>query len=364
MQRTGTITVWCLAGVAMLGMAACSTPRETNRATARATTVAAAVPVEVAAPATPVATPQPPPPPAQQFVTQPEQPAWMNSLHLARQQRPAPRLEPPPAPAPSSDKPSLYATSAILIDAHTGKTLFEKNPDERRAVASTQKLLTALLVAERGGLDSYVTTAASDTRVEPTKLGFGPGERYTRRSLLNAMMVKSCNDAAEALARDYAGSSAAFAAAMNAKARQLGAYNSHFVNAHGLTEPGQYSTARDIAKIAYAAYRNPTLRQMMKMPSYTFRFNNGRVATLKATNSLLTRSDVFNGMKTGYTQASGRCLVSSMSRGGRDLILVQLGSRTKYIFDDAARVMQWGYENAREAYAQHDASAATHVALP
>lgn len=231
-----------------------------------------------------------------------------------------------------------------MIDARTGRTLFEKNADERRPVASTQKLLTALLVAERGELDQYVTTAGSDTLVEPTKLAFGPGERYTRRSLLNAMMVKSSNDAAEALGRDYAGSRAAFAEAMNRKAASLGAVNSHFVNPHGLTEPGQYSTARDMARIAFAAYRNSTLRQMMRMPAYTFQFNSGRTTTLKTTNELLKRSDVFNGMKTGYTSASGRCLVSSMSYGGRDLILVQLGSKSKYIFDDAVAMMRWGYD--------------------
>lgn len=263
-----------------------------------------------------------------------------------RRAEPAPPRVAPPldgggvGPRPSG-APSIYADSAILIDARTGRTLYEKNADKVRAVASTQKLLTGLLVVERGGLDQSLTTAGSDTRVEPTKLGFGSGEIYRRRDLLTAMMVKSSNDAAEALARDHSGSSQAFAMAMNAKARQLGASQSHFKNPHGLTLPGQYSTARDIARIAHHAYRDRTLRSMMMRPSYTFHYNNGRSITLKATNKLLKRSPMYNGMKTGYTSASGRCLVTSASARGQDLILVQLGSKSQYIFDDAERMIQW-----------------------
>ncbi len=250
------------------------------------------------------------------------------------------------APWPGS-APAIYADSAIMIDASNGRTIYEKNADKVRAVASTQKLLTALIIAEGGGISGRLTTASSDTWVEPSKLGFGAGESYRRIDLLTAMMVKSSNDAAEALARDHAGSSAQFAALMNRRARQLGATNSNFLNPHGLTESGQYSTARDVARIAYRAYRNRTLRRMMLLPSYTFQFNNGRVKRLKATNKLLTRSSAFNGMKTGYTNASGRCLVSSVSASGSDLILVQLGSKTKFIFSDAERLMRWGISKSR-----------------
>lgn len=343
-------------GVA-LALAACSTTKVPDRTAMAELMPRAETFVEVASPSASALAAQPDDQPT-------SRPAWMD--HLDRAQPPQESsLQGAYVPPPTSGQPSLYAESAILIDAKSGSTIFEKNADQKRAVASTQKLLTALLVAERGGLDSYVTTAASDTQVEPSKLGFGPGERYTRRNLLNAMMVKSSNDAASALARDYAGSHAVFAAAMNAKAKSLGAHSSNFVNPHGLTEPGQYSTARDIAKIAFAAYRNPTLRQMMKMPSYTFRFNNGRTATLKATNLLLQRSDAFTGMKTGYTKASGRCLVSSMSYGGRELILVQLGSKSQYIFDDAARVMRWGYDRSlRSEYAAHDAASPAWATQP
>ncbi|MFV0416285.1 MAG: D-alanyl-D-alanine carboxypeptidase family protein [Chthoniobacterales bacterium] len=257
-------------------------------------------------------------------------------------------IPPPVAANPSyasslwpANAPLIHAASAILIDARTGRTLYQKNADQHRQVASTQKLLTGLIIAEREPLDEKITIQWSDTRVEPTKLGLRSGDRYTRRELLESIMVKSSNDATAALAREHAGSIPAFAAEMNRVAASLGANDSYFVNPHGL--PGeQFSTARDIARIAYRAYRNRILRQMMMKETVVFRHNSGRVSRLKATNKLLARSPIYNGMKTGNTNAAGRCLVTSASAGGRDLILVQLGSKTKYIFDDAEKMIRWG----------------------
>ena len=260
-----------------------------------------------------------------------------------RRAEPAP---PPVATAPTraplwpANAPGIHAQSAILIDARTGQVIFQKNADQRRVPASTQKLLTALLVARRGNLDAPMTIMPEDTRVEPTKLGLRAGESYTRRSLLESIMVKSSNDACAALARDHSGTEDAFATNMNRAAYALGARSSYFVNSHGLPA-SQFSTARDIARIAFLAYREPVLRRMMQQRVVYFRHNSGRVTTLKATNKLLERSGAFNGMKTGYTFAAGRCLVSSGRLNGREVILVQLGSNTKNIFDDAQRVMAW-----------------------
>ncbi len=247
---------------------------------------------------------------------------------------------PTSAPVWPADAPGLYAQSAIMIDARSGEVIFQKNADARRVPASTQKLLTALLITRRGNLDAPVTIMPEDTRVEPTKLGLRPGERYTRRDLLQAIMTKSSNDACAALARDHSGSETAFVENMNRAAWSLGARSSYFLNSHGLP-PEQYSSARDIARIAFAAYRDPVLRRMMQQRVVYFRHNTGRVTRLEATNKLLERSGAFNGMKTGYTYAAGRCLVSSGRLNGREVILVQLGSRTKHIFDDAERVMAW-----------------------
>jgi serine-type D-Ala-D-Ala carboxypeptidase (penicillin-binding protein 5/6) len=245
-------------------------------------------------------------------------------------------------PSYPSGAPFTIASSAIMIDAKAGSVLFFKNPDVQRPVASTQKLLTALLVAEHGGLDSSVQVTPEDCAVEPTKLGFKPGETYLKRQLLAAMLVHSCNDAAVCLARNDAGSVASFARLMNAKAAQLGAANSHFVNPNGLPRSGQFSTARDMARIAFAAYHNPTLRGFMRLPGLIFTYSSGRQRFLEPTNRLVTRSSIFTGMKTGYTEMSGRCLVSSASVGGRDIILVQLGGTHHMLFDDAQRLLLWG----------------------
>jgi len=243
------------------------------------------------------------------------------------------------APVPAG-APSIRAVSAILIDAATGRTLYEKNADEPRQVASTQKLVTALVVAESDPLEAPVRVSREDTSVEPTRIGLRAGESYPRRQLLRAMLVHSANDCASALARGHSGSLGAFAGEMNGLAERCGATRSRFVNPHGLPA-AQHSTARDMARIAFRAYRNPDLRDAMALRSYGFRYANGRFCVLDPTNKLLLRSPFFNGMKTGYTEAAGKCLISSYRRNGRELILVQLGSHAPVIFDDAQRMMAW-----------------------
>ena len=246
-----------------------------------------------------------------------------------------------------SSGPSIRAASYLLLDARSGQHLAGRNFETARAVASTQKLVTALVVLDAGNLDKMVRVQSSDVAVEPTRMGLKPGEMYSRRTLLYAFLVKSCNDIANVLARDNAGSISAFAAKMNAKVRSLGCTNSNFKNPHGLTVPGQYSTARDMARVAMAAYRNGTLRDAVRRKYYTFRRADGRSVTLENTNDLLGVMPECNGMKTGYTVASGRCLISSAASGGREVILVQLGTKTAYIWDDGRLMMSWGLQRLR-----------------
>ena len=237
--------------------------------------------------------------------------------------------------------PVVSAGSAIVVDAATGSVLHAINADQRRPVASTQKLLTALLIAEAGDLDAKVQVEASDTWAEPTKLYLKPGDVYTREQFLNILLVKSMNDVARALARDNAGSVEQFGDKMNARAAQLGMRESHFVNPNGLPAPGQYSTARDMARLALVAYRNRTLRSIMCQKAISWRYNNGRVTTFSNTNAVLKNFGPCNGMKTGTTDAAGRCLISSASAGGRDIIVVVLGDNGK-VWTDSHRLLVWG----------------------
>jgi D-alanyl-D-alanine carboxypeptidase (penicillin-binding protein 5/6) len=264
----------------------------------------------------------------------PEVPLRTTSLSQVLVAQPAPRSLWP------SDAPPILASSAILFDARTGRTLYEKNADEPRQVASTQKLVTGLIVTEQDPLDGPVRVAVEDTRVEPTKVGLRAGETYPRRQLLSAMMVHSANDCAAALARAHAGNLEAFAQEMNAMARRCGATCSHFVNPHGLPAQ-QHSTARDMSRIAFRAYRNPALREAMAMRSYCFRYANGRMCELSPTDHLLAVSPYYNGMKTGFTEQAGKCLITSYSRDGREYILVQLGSHSPRIFNDAQVMIGW-----------------------
>jgi len=250
-------------------------------------------------------------------------------------------VEPYPVEEPGAP-PRVHAASAIVLDAAKGTILHEIDADRPRPVASTQKLLTALIIAEAGNLDDPVRVAAPDTWAEPTMLYIKPGEVYPRRRLLEVLLVKSMNDVARCLARDNAGSVEAFALKMNARAQQLGMTSSHFVNPNGLPTPGQYSTARDMARVAAAAYRNPTIRSIVRVKELVWRYNDGRVKTFTNTNRVLKNYALCNGMKTGYTEASGFCLISSASNGSRDVIVVVLGDGRESIWLDSYRLLAWG----------------------
>lgn len=238
--------------------------------------------------------------------------------------------------------PIVRAVSAIVVDAITGRILHEKNADELRPPASTQKLLTALVILDTGDLFSQVRVEPVDTDTEPVKLGIQPGETYSRMELLQILLVHSPNDVARCLARDNAGSIEAFAAKMNRKAAALGLKSSHFVNPNGLPAPGQYSTARDMARIAQAAYVNRTIRSIVAMKTAKFYFADGRVREFKNTNRVLQMDPFCNGMKTGYTESAGRCLVASGAAAGRDVIVVVLGDTSRTVWQDVSLLLAWG----------------------
>lgn len=249
-------------------------------------------------------------------------------------------LWPPPtrsAPPP----PSLKGEAYIVVCADTGKVLLEKNSTTPRPVASTQKLLTALLVASDPDLDGPVKISKQDTTAAPTKLYLKEGEVYPRHSLLKAMLMRSYNDAAAALARDFSGSEELFAKKMNEVAEYLGAQNSNFKNASGLPSPGQHSTARDIAIIARAAYFDPVISKIVRTPSWNFRKMSGENVLVKNTNRLLGSYQFCTGMKTGYTAAAGNCLVATSESPAGRFIAVILGSSRPAIWEDMEKILRW-----------------------
>jgi serine-type D-Ala-D-Ala carboxypeptidase (penicillin-binding protein 5/6) len=253
--------------------------------------------------------------------------------------------EPIPTQTVPGSVPRTGASSVIVINVSNGDVLYEKNADQIRAPASTTKLLTGLIVAESGYLDRPVTVAQVDTLAEPVKLNIKPGEIYQRIDLLRALLVKSPNDVARCLARDNAGSIEAFAAKMNQRAAAIGATRSHFVNPNGLPDARQFSSARDLSMIARVAYANPTIRSIVCLPQLMFRYANGRTRELENTNKLLKRLPYCNGMKTGYTEAAGKCLIASGSRPGKDIIVVVLGDSHSGVWRDAGALLAWALWN-------------------
>lgn len=248
------------------------------------------------------------------------------------------------AAIPQTPPPPIVAESAIVIDAVSGRVLYAKNADLPRAVASTQKIVTALCVLDAGNIDKPIVITASDTACEPTKLNLKAGDSYSRRELTKVLMVKSANDVARSLARDIGGSQEGFAQLMNAKAASLGMRNSNFINPNGLPQVGQYSTARDMAIAARAAYRSPLIRSFTATKAFTFRFNDGRTRLIENTNKLLKTVPYCDGMKTGTTNAAGRCLVATGSLNGRSVITVVLKSNTPNVWSDSSKLLKWALE--------------------
>ena len=215
--------------------------------------------------------------------------------------------------------------SYICIEADSGKVLDESNADARKFPASTTKILTALVVLENMPLDLEFRVDDSAVGVEGSSIYLKRGEIVTVGDMLYGLMLRSGNDAAVALAVATAGSVERFAAMMNDRARRAGAKNSRFVNPHGLHDDGHYTTARDLAAITAEAYRNEDFRRIVSTSSVTVgKGENTRVLYNK--NKLLSRLDGANGVKTGYTTKSGKCLVGGAVKDGVQRISVVLGA--------------------------------------
>ena len=234
----------------------------------------------------------------------------------------------------------IGAESILIVDGDTGKVLLEKDANRPREIASVQKLLSAMVIIEAGDLDKPVTVTAADASCQPTKLPNGVGGIYTRRQLLEAMLVLSANDAARALARDNCGSESAFGAKMTLMARRLGAKTSVFKNSAGFSAGGQYSTANDAMKIAMAAYRNPVIRDIVATKDLAWRDADGRPTSLRNSNRMLQRHPNCRGLKVGYTAAAGHCTAAVWEEKGRRIFAVVLRGHKEMFWLQLAVVMK------------------------
>lgn len=213
----------------------------------------------------------------------------------------------------------ISASSAILLDGQTGRVLYEKQPDKQSLIASTTKIMTALVVCEQMNVLDRVRIPPEAVGIEGSSMYLKTGEIMTVQELLYGLMLHSGNDAAVALAIYCGGTVEGFAELMNDKAHRLGLRNTHFVNPNGLDSPGHYSTARDMAVLAAYAMENPVFYQTVSTKSV-----NAGGRSLRNHNKLLWQLEGADGVKTGFTKKAGRILVSSCTRNNRRLICVTM----------------------------------------
>ncbi len=218
---------------------------------------------------------------------------------------------------------SSSASSAVLYEPTSGQVLFEKNAHQTRPMASTTKLMTALIACERLPADTVLTATSQALAVEGSSMGLRVGDTITRDDLLYGLLLSSGNDAANVLALSVAGSFEAFAALMNERAAAIGMTHSHFVTPSGLDADGHGASAYDMALLAAEVLRNDTLATICATATKLITIGD-RTVTLQNHNKLLSRYDGAVGMKTGYTSLAGRCLVSAATRDGVTLIAVTL----------------------------------------
>ena len=242
------------------------------------------------------------------------------------------------APCAFAEGEPRVSASAAVVMAADGTVIYAKQPDERRLIASTTKLMTALVVLERAELDAEVEILPGWCGAEGSSLYLHQGDRVSVRELLTGLLLASANDAAEALACYTAGSVESFAALMNEKDAELGLENTHYVNPHGLDAEGHYSTARDLANLMLACLDEPELAAILRQ-----RYGTAAEQSFENHNKLLWRLPGCLGGKTGYTQAAGRCLVSCAEREGTRFVCVTLNDPDDW--EDHERLYAWAFEN-------------------
>jgi len=241
-----------------------------------------------------------------------------------------------------NEKLSVNAKAFVLMDPISGRFLLEKNSEEKRAMASTTKIMTAIIALEKGGLKSQIKVSPKAASIGGSSFYLKSGEALSLESMLYGLLLPSGNDAAVAIAEHIGGTEEKFVKMMNQKALKLGALNTHFTNPHGLDDPEHYTTAKDLALIAKYAWNNNKFREIVQTKTKEIK-DGDYTRQIFSTNRLLWQFHGADGIKTGYTGNAGKCLVATAYKNGFRLISVVLGSHNH--FEDSQKLLNYGFNN-------------------
>lgn len=240
---------------------------------------------------------------------------------------------------------NLNSRSCIVLDRTSKQIIYGKNEYNKVKMASTTKIMTAIIVIEQANLNDTIEISKKAAGTGGSRLGLKTGDKITINDLLYGLMLCSGNDAAVALAEGLAGSVPDFANLMNIKTQKLGLSNTHFESPHGLDSDGHYTTAYELALLSDYALKNPIFLKIVGTKNYTISIN-GYTKTLSNTNELLGNLDGIYGIKTGFTNGANRCLVTACKRGDMDIICVVLGADTKkYRTQDSIKLIEYTFNN-------------------
>ncbi|MEW6188895.1 MAG: D-alanyl-D-alanine carboxypeptidase family protein [Actinomycetota bacterium] len=270
------------------------------------------------------------------------------------------------SPVAAQIEPSISAASAILVDAKSGQILWQRNAHQRRPMASTTKIMTAILILEYGRLVDVVTTTQQASDVGESEIYLTAGERRTVEELLYSMMLESANDAAVALAEYMGGTVENFVQLMNRKARIIGSHNTHFANPHGFHSDDHYATAYDLSLIARYGLLDAKFAEIVSTKDYTIPWSGNQYPRrLKNHNKLLWRYPHADGIKTGYTKQAGHCLISSATKDNIRLICVVLGAlNSEACYNDSQQLLEYGFNSFRREKVVRKGKVYAQVLLP
>ncbi len=251
--------------------------------------------------------------------------------------------------------PVVSAESAVVMNAVTGEVVFSKNPYEKLGIASTTKIMTSLIALESADINKIITVKKDDIAVEGTSIYLKEGDKITLETLVKGMLLESGNDAANVTATAVGGGKEGFATLMNRKARELGMFSTKFVNPSGLTEEGHYSTAYDMALLGCAAIQNERFKEICSAHSLGVTYGeNNASRTFYNHNKFLRMYEGALGIKTGFTKASGRCLVTAAKKGEVTYVAVTLNAPDDW--NDHIKMMDFAFDNTGVKYAECDLS--------